>query len=129
MIDATNGNIQKVNSLITDTCTAMNALWNTISQNFETSYIFTTLYNSHGINLFIQDIFTLLWYKTVLTQIQAICQSFQAVHKEYAVLGDLQQIKYGHKQALIFYCWMDWGTQVAILKSLLKSQLAFIQYA
>lgn len=59
MLTATSSNIQKANNLTTVTCTAMQALWNTISRNLKTSHIFCILCDSHGINLFIQDILTL----------------------------------------------------------------------
>ena len=53
----TNEQLWKVNSLATDICATMRSLWNQIQRTSELRHVFCVSCDSHGIQLFLKDIF------------------------------------------------------------------------
>ena len=127
----TNGNLGRVNSLATDTCATMRSLWSKIQTTPQLRHVFCVPCDSHGIQLFLKDIFQLPWWKNIIGKAQLIIRSFRAAHKEYAVLQELQLLpENGAKRiALIIHCITRWGTQVGMLHSLRKSQQSLEIYS
>src|SRR5436853_1767000 len=62
----TNNNLQHVNSIATDTCSAMQKMWNELHNTSELQHCFTIPYDSHGLQLLIKDLFLLKPFKSIL---------------------------------------------------------------
>ncbi len=94
MTETTEGKLLRVNSLTTDTCNLMRALWKFFKKDPRLEYIFCALCNSHGIQFLIKDILSIKWYAWVIRRAQLIVRSFCAANKEYNILRDLQMTAY-----------------------------------
>lgn len=131
MTQTTEGKLWRVNSLTTDTCNLMHALWKSLKKDPRLEHIFCAPCGSHGIQLLIKDIISVKWYAGVIRRAQLIVRSFRAAHKEYNVLRDLQMTAYGEHQhrSLILHCITRWGTQVGMLGSVLKNEQVLQNYA
>lgn len=62
MLQATEGKLWRVNSLTTDICNLMHALWKILKKNPRLEHIFYAPCDSHGIQLLIKDILSIKWY-------------------------------------------------------------------
>ncbi len=89
MTQTTEGKLWRVNSLTTDTCNLIRALWKSLKKDPRLEHIFCALCDSHGIQLFIKDILSIKWYAGVIRRAQLIVRSFRVEYKEYNVLRDL----------------------------------------
>lgn len=120
MIETTEGKLWRVNSLITDTCNLILALWKILKKDRCLEHIFCAPYNSYGIQLLIKDILSIQWYAEVICRAQLIVRCFCAAYKEYNVLKDLQMAAYREHRSLILHCITRWRIQVGMLGSVLK---------
>ena len=62
----TDGKLERMNSLATDTCATMRSLWNKIQASPQLRHVFCVPCDSHDIQLFLKDIFQLSWWKSVI---------------------------------------------------------------
>lgn len=128
---ATDRRLWRMNSLATDTCATMRSLWAKIQATPQLRHVFCVPCDSHGIQLFLKDIFRIPWWKDTIKHAQLVVRSFRAAHKEYAVLQDFQlrEENGGKRIALILHCITRWGTQVGMLRALRRSQAALEAYS
>ena len=68
MIKTTDGKLWHVNSLTTDTCNLIRALWKILKKDCRLKHIFCAPCDSHRIQLLIKDILSIPWYAGVICQ-------------------------------------------------------------
>lgn len=115
---ATDGELWKMNSLATDTCSSMRSLWQKIQAHPELKHVFVVPCDSHGIQLLMKDIFQVPWWKKLMRKAQLVVRTFRAAHKEYQVLQEIEIATLGKRIALVLHCITRWGTQVGLLDAL-----------
>ena len=76
IIDAYNGDLARVNSLTTDTCSTMRRLYHLMAADPRFLYIFFILCDLHGIQLLIKKILELPYYANILKSAQAVITAF-----------------------------------------------------
>jgi Protein of unknown function (DUF 659)/hAT family C-terminal dimerisation region len=118
----------KINSVVTDTCNTQRAVGKIIANNQQTSHIFWVPCDSHSLQLLIKDILSSPWYSDVMKKAQSIVTSFTAAHKQLAVLRDIMLRRLGKVHSFVLSVITRWGTQVAMLKSVLSLKLVIQEY-
>ncbi len=93
-----------MNSLTTDTCNLIRALWKSLKKDPRLEHIFCAPCNSHGIQLLIKDILSIKWYSGVIRRAQLIVKFFRTANEQYNVLRDLQMTTYREHQSSILHC-------------------------
>ena len=97
----TGGNLQKVNSVATDTCNTMRSMHEILCRRPELSHVFFTLCDSHGLQLLIKDILQLPWFKEVMQKVTRVVTAFRKSPLQLAILREYQQKEYGRYRAFI----------------------------
>jgi len=130
LITLSNGDLSRINSIVTDTCALMFAMWMEMQRFIEFNHCFFIPCDSHGIQLLVKDILELPIFKETLLKAQKIVKAFRHSLLQYARLRDLQ-LQYGTKrhQSLILSVITRWGTQFRLIQSVLNSKDALKRYA
>ncbi len=66
MTQTTEGKLWRMNSLTTNTCNLMRALWKSLKKDPRLEHIFCAPFDGHGIQLLIKDILSIKWYSGVI---------------------------------------------------------------
>ena len=108
----TNSQLERVNSINTDTCSTMQKLHEILQITSELEHVFFTLCDSHGLQLLIKNILELPWFADVAKSISKIVEGFRKAHLQLAILREFQKLKYGRHKAFIiryvkFDCYID----------------------
>ena len=127
--DITNGQLSKVTSITTDTCSTMRALWSRLEKNQDMQHVFAVPCDSHGLQLIFKDLLERPIIKQFWTTASAIVNGFRNAPKQYAYLRQEQKKAYGQRKALTASVITRWGTQYSLLKSLNDSKAALREYA
>ncbi len=129
MAQTTERKLWRVNSLTTDKCNLMRALWKSLKKDPSLEHIFCAPCDSYGIQLLSKDILSIKWYSWVIQRAQLLVRFFCAADKEYNVLRDLKMTAYGEHRSLILHYITRWGTQVSILGFVPKNEQVLQNYA
>jgi Protein of unknown function (DUF 659)/hAT family C-terminal dimerisation region len=125
-----NGDLSRVNSIATDTCSTMLSAWEQLHESAELKHCFFIPCDSHGIQLLIKDLFTyVLSLKELHDQAQAIVTAFRKAPLQYARLREFQIQRYGKKKSLCLSVITRWGTQYRLINSVLQNKAALQDYA
>lgn len=115
--------LSRVSSLTTDTCSTMRSTWRELEALLELQHALFVPCDSHGLQLVIKDFLGSAPRAGVIKQAQTIVSYFHTAKKQYAKL----RLEMGGKPvALILSVITRWGTQLALVKSLLKARDALI---
>ena len=130
LIKLTNGNLQRISSLATDTCPTMIAMWREIRTKPSLRHILVIPCDSHGIQLLIQDLIkSIPAFSKVHDNAQSIAKAFKNSPIQYARLRDIQEEVYKKKYAMILAVVTRWGTELGLYDGLARSKEALQTYA
>jgi hypothetical protein len=90
-----------INSVATDTCFIMRKLWRALRTDRRFAYIFFVLCDSHGINLFINDIINLEEFKPIVKIVNEIVTHFRYAYKQLVLLREFQKEHYSKIYAFV----------------------------
>ena len=122
----------RVNSIITDTCSTMRAVWRLFNQDPKTQHIFTIPCESHGLQLLVKDVLEHEPFFNIITNAQKIATHFKKSKLQLAILREHQQELYGRHYGFCLAVITRWGTQERLISSIYKSKealRAFVQDA
>lgn len=120
----------RVNSIITDTCSTMRAVWRLFNRDPKTQHIFTIPCESHGLQLLVKDVLEHEPFFEIISNAQKIATHFKKSKLQLAILREHQQELYGRQYAFCLAVITRWGTQERLIASVYKSKealKAFIQ--
>lgn len=130
LLSLSNHRLDRINSIASDTCSTMRRMWLEVEEFEDLKHCFFIPCDSHGIQLLVKDIFTLLpGFNDVLQKAQTIVKSFRLAPLQYSRLRELQVENYGHHQSLVLSVMTRWGTQYRLVESLINSKDAVRSYA
>lgn len=119
-IQACGGDLSRMNSLATDTCSTMRRLYQIISTDPRFSYVFMVLCDSHGLQLLIEAIVSKhQGILDIMEKAQAIVAAFAHSKLQFAILRRHQTDCYGRTKELIATSYIRWSTQFGMVLSLL----------
>ena len=118
-----------INSLITDTCNTQRAVGKEISllSSFNPR-IFWVPCDSHGLQLLVKDTIEIPQFSQIMDIAQDLVVKFSTSHKQLARLRVIMTKLYGQPLALALSVITRWGTQLALLKSVIRSQYAIMEF-
>ena len=101
MLEISNGNNLRINSLSTDTCDTMRKNWRCSRQSPEFKHVFFIPCDSHSLQLLLKDILKLSTFEVVLDNAQIIAKAFKKSPFQLARLRSLQEELYSHHKIVI----------------------------
>jgi hypothetical protein len=123
LLKLTNGNLQRISSLATDTCPTMIAMWREIRNKPSLKHILVIPCDSHGIQLLIQNLIkSIPAFSKVHEDAQSIAKTFKNSLIQYARLHDIQEEIYKKKYAMVLAVVIRWGTQLGFYNGLIHSK-------
>ena len=84
--------------------------------------------DSHGLHLLIKEILILPWCHSVHQRASAITSAFKRAPLQYEILREKQLLYYNKHQALLASVITQWGSQVAMINSVLRNKQALKDY-
>jgi hypothetical protein len=130
LLKLTNGNLQRISSLATDTCATMIAMWREIRTKPSLRHILVIPCDSHGIQLLTQDLIkSIPAFSKVHDDAQSIAKAFKNSPIQYARLHDIQEEVYKKKYAMVLAVITRWGTELGLYHGLARSKEALQTYA
>ena len=115
--DVTKGNLQRWNSLCTDTCATQRRVHELVAQHPETQHVFTVLCDSHGLQLLIKDLChgsrsdgSIAYYKTTLVEANMVSSYLRAANKLHALLVERAAKDSQKLRAFALAVVTRWGT-------------------
>lgn len=142
--EVTDGKLEKVNSIATDTCLAMRAFHREVVNHPDLKHVFVSLCESHGIQLFLKDVLgnsggsgsnesinaisktPVKYYQDTLAEAQFISTMMRASSKAYAhVKAAIKDsgIALGLRKFAISVI-TRWGSQFAVIDAILANRMA-----
>ena len=126
--ELSNGDLQRINTVATDTCPTMFSVWELMRADNDFKHIFFIPCDSHGLQLLVKDILLLTSFKIILDEAQAIVKAFKNSPLQLARLRAIQQVIYGEQRSLCLSIITRWGTQYRLVDSVLNSKDALRRY-
>ena len=123
------GQLERINSLSTDTSDTMFSIHRRLAQYPELKHIFFIPCDSHGLQLLIKNVLGLPSFKAILEKGQKIAKVFKKSPLQLARLRVLQQEIYGQHRSLCLSVITRWGTQYRLVESVLNSKDALRRFA
>jgi len=124
------GDWERINSFATDTCSTMLSIWKLLEndERLWKSWSLMVPCDSHGLQLLIGDILSILYYKEIHHHITQIITTFRSSPKQLSILQEKQKSIYGKTSALILSVMIRWGTQAEAINSVYHNKDAFKLY-
>ena len=129
MVEATCNDLSRVNSLATNTCATMRKTWRILQHRESLRHVFFVPCDSHGLQMLIKDVLGLPWCLSVHQQASAITANFRHAPLQHEILREKQLLHYNKHQALLAAVITRWGSQVAVIDSVLRNKQALKDYA
>ena len=136
-VDAvTNGKFDRLTSLATDTCGAMRAFPEEVKKRPETSGMFLTLCDSHGLQLLVKDIVdsstSISLYKNTLAEAQFLSGLLRRSNKTIGYLKNLIQQHRGDRRiprlrVFAVSIITRWGSQYRVVDSLVENRVVLLE--
>jgi hypothetical protein len=131
MGESVGGQFERINSVATDTCADMRAVWRRIKADPRTSHVFCVPCDSHGLQLLIGDLIEKTpTLKAIKESAETIASTFKNSPLQYAILHRHQQACYGRRKAFVLAVATRWGTQAGLVNSVNANKdalLAFVE--
>lgn len=121
--------LRRVNSIATDTENKMKTFMEALHQKPDWRHVFWAPCDSHGVQLLIQHIAGLPWFKKLFLQAQKIAVFFWKADKQLDALRRMQMRVYKRHFSLTLSILTRWGTQYRLIDSLLRSEEALHLWA
>jgi hypothetical protein len=112
------GDWSRVNSVSTDTCNTMRAVWEDLRRLPSRKHIFCIPCDSHGLQLLIKDILTINPYDRLLEKAESVAAWFHRSHLQFKIFQEHQD----PKRAFILAVITRWGTQSAMIHAVLDNR-------
>jgi hypothetical protein len=112
------GDWSRINSISTDTCNTMRAVWQNLRCLPSRKHIFCIPCDSHGLQLLIKDILSISPYDRLVEKAETIASWFHRSHLQLKILQDHQE----PKRAFILSVITRWGTQSAMVAAVLDNR-------
>lgn len=129
LLTLTQGNLQRISSIATDTCQTMLTMWEELRTKPSLTHIIVTPCDSHGIQLLIQDLIKHIpLFKTTHEDSQMVAKAFKNAHLQYARLHECQDKIYNKQFAIILAAATRWGTELGLYDGLYRSKEAIQMY-
>jgi Protein of unknown function (DUF 659)/hAT family C-terminal dimerisation region len=129
LLAISNRQLERVNSISTDTCSTMLRMWAEIEKFDDLKHCLFIPCDAHGIQLLVKDVLTQLpRFNNIMQQAQCIAKSFRLAPLQYARLREYQLGYYGQHQSLVLLVMTRWGTQYRLILSILKNKDALKRY-
>jgi hypothetical protein len=126
----TNGDLSKVSSITTDTCSTIRSLWKRLENEQDTKHIFTIPCDSHGLQLIFKDLLQQPTIKQYWNQATTVVNTLRNSAKQHSFLYEEQERIYkGRRKALVASVITRWGTQYSLLESINNSKEALRSFA
>jgi hypothetical protein len=123
------GDLSRINSIITDTCALMFAMWMEMQKLVEFKHVFFIPCDSHGLQLLVKDLLQIPVLKDIMQKAQTVVKSFRRSLLQYARLREFQLNYNKQHRSLVLSVITRWGTQYRLIRSLLDSKDALKRYA
>jgi hypothetical protein len=108
----TGNDLQRINSIATDTCATMGAVWRLLENNENMRHTLFVPCDAHGLQLLVKDLLQHVpFFKTTHQQAQSIATAFRSAPLQYSRLRAQQKRKYNQHFALILAVITRWGSQ------------------
>jgi hypothetical protein len=114
----------RVNSLATDTCDTMRAVWEILRRNSDTRHLLFVPCDSHGLQLLINDILETFPYSRILEKATDVVSFFCRAKKQMVILREHQSVP----DAFVLSVITRWGTQQGVVASVQRNKDALRQY-
>lgn len=117
--------LQRVNSLAVDTENKMRKMIQLLEKTPGWEHVFFVPCDSHGCQLLMKDISEMPWFAPIFKKAQMVATYFHKADKQLAILR-MYQLRGEQKRvfSITLSCITRWGTQVGLIKSLLRSQMS-----
>jgi len=126
----TEGDLSKVASVTTDTCSTMRSLWKKLDSRLDTNHTFTVPCDSHGLQLIFKDLLQQPHIKEYWNLASTVVNALRNSSKQHSYLYQEQEKAYnGKRKVLVASVITRWGTQYNLLKSLDDSKEALRSFA
>ena len=129
LVTLSSGDLQRINSIATDTCPTMLSAWGCLRACPELRHVFCIPCDSHGIQLLIKDLLSFGCVTDIIAQAQMVAKTFKNSPLQLSRLRQYQVAAYGEKRTLCLSVITRWGTQYRLVKSVLRNKDALRQYA
>ena len=77
LLAMTNGDLLRINSIITDTCKLMFAMWLEMQKLVDFKYTLFIPCDYHGIQLLVKDLLKISTFKNIMDKAQTVVKSFR----------------------------------------------------
>jgi hypothetical protein len=129
MGESVGGDFSRINSVATDTCADMRAVWRKIHENPETSHVLCVPCDSHGLQLLIGDLLEKIpTFKAIKDSAEQIASAFKNAPLQLAILRRHQHTCYGKHRAFVLAVATHWGTQAGLVHSVANNKDALLCY-
>jgi hypothetical protein len=128
ILSLSGGDLSRINAISTDTCATQRKALRLLSRRPEFRHVFSLGCDAHGLQLLIGDILNIGWFQQVSKQASSIVSAFSTSPKQLAVLRVHMEKAYGKQLSFTVACITRWGTHLAMLRSVYKTQLAFQRF-
>lgn len=125
----TNDDLSRINSIVTDTCKTMFAMWTEMQTFIDFKHVLFIPCDSHGLQLLVKDLLKIPTFKTIIDKAQAVVRAFRSSLLQYARLRQFQLQYYKQHRSLVLSVITRWGTHYRLIRSLLDSKDALKRYA
>jgi hypothetical protein len=122
------GDLKRVNAISTDTCATQRKAMKILCRREEYRHVFSLGCDAHGMQLLIGDIVKIGWFQQVFKQANSIVSAFSTSPKQLGILRMHMQGAYGKQHSFTIAYVTRWGTHLAMLRSVYKTQLAFQRF-
>ena len=118
----------RINALITDTCPTQRSAWHLIEQDERFKHVFFVPCESHSLQLFIGDILQTPWFADLFQKAHLIINIFLNSPLQLSRLREIMEDVLGRQYAFVLSVLTRWGTQLAMVRSLIKIMPALTKY-
>jgi hypothetical protein len=130
IVALSNDNLLRVNSIATDTCATMSAVWGITRKDVDLKHVLFVPCDAHGLQLVVKDLLDdVPILHNVHQKAQTIAHAFRSAPLQYGRLRDFQMQHYNTHLSLILAVITRWGTQYRLVESLRRSRDALRAYA
>ena len=120
----TNQRPERLNSLITDTCATMRAVWNLMRKEPSLKHVFHVPCQSHSLQLLVKDILGLAWFDAMLKTATQIAKTFLKSPKWLSLLYEEMKKDGGKSYSLALAAITRWGSQLRLIRSVKRTETA-----
>jgi hypothetical protein len=123
-----NRSTEALNSIAMDTCATARAAGRQIQGIAQFHHVFIVTCDSHGLQLLIKDLLEKGPYVDTFNEAQGLVRSFTSSPKQLGILRGIMRDLLGKEYALLLSVITRWGSQVRMLRSVLRLEAPIKAY-